>query len=165
MAKICSRRTAKSDTTEPFSLSPSHSALPDITDKEFRNENAASIAFWYKISETEHHYYKHYYMDRNSVVPSHFLSPLFLNTMYITWRKSLPLNYNSGEIHQEISYILWNVTFDYCLHRITPLFPIPSQINPIHIFPRLICRIHFNIILPPKPISAEWTLLFKTFPA
>ena len=44
-----------------------------------------------------------------------------------------------------IARILWNPKFHYHLHKILPLFPILSQINPVQSIPFYLLKLHFNI--------------------
>ena len=43
--------------------------------------------------------------------------------------------------------------------------PILSQINPVHVSPFHILKIHFNIILSSMPMSSKWSLSFKYPPS
>jgi len=43
-----------------------------------------------------------------------------------------------------------------CSHGL-PLAPLLSQMNPFHTFPSCLPKIHSNIVLPPTPISSEWS--------
>jgi hypothetical protein len=53
--------------------------------------------------------------------------------------------YTAGK---EISCILWNPKIHYCVHKILPLDPILSQLNPIHTLTPCFSKIHFNIAPP-----------------
>jgi hypothetical protein len=55
-------------------------------------------------------------------------------------------------VTQELRNILQNPKVHYRVHKIHPLAPTLSQINPIH------PKIHFNIVHPPTPWSSQWSL-------
>jgi hypothetical protein len=59
---------------------------------------------------------------------------------------------------QELLSILWNLKAHYDVHKGPPLFPILCQINPVHIIPSYLSKIHFNIIRPPTSWSSKWSL-------
>jgi hypothetical protein len=60
---------------------------------------------------------------------------------------------------QELLSILWNPKVHYRVHKSTPLIPIRSYINPIHIIPSYLSKIHFNIVHPSTFSSSQWLLL------
>jgi hypothetical protein len=61
---------------------------------------------------------------------------------------------------QELPSILWNPKVHYRVHKSPPLFPILSQIDPIHIILSYLCKIHFNIVHPPTSWSSQWSLSY-----
>jgi len=60
-----------------------------------------------------------------------------------------------------IPYLLQNLKVQYYVQKSPPLFPILSQMHPLHIFPNYSLKIHSNIIFPPVPRSSELSLLFR----
>jgi hypothetical protein len=55
---------------------------------------------------------------------------------------------------QELPSILWNPKVHCRVHNSPPLFPILSQISPVHTTPFYLSKIHFNMIHPPT----SWSL-------
>jgi len=59
---------------------------------------------------------------------------------------------------QEIIRLIWNPKVHYHVHKGTPLVPVLSQMNPVHILSIYFFKIRSNIIRPSKPRSSEWSL-------
>jgi hypothetical protein len=78
---------------------------------------------------------------------------------------------NSFSARQEIPRILWNLKLNYCVHKISPLVPTLSQINPItHSHPiyltsKLILSFHLWVGLPDDPFLSDFpTKTMYAFP-
>jgi hypothetical protein len=61
---------------------------------------------------------------------------------------------------QELPSISWNPKVQYRIHKSPPLVPILSPINPIHIIPSYLSKMHFNIVHPLTSWSSQWSLSF-----
>ena len=59
--------------------------------------------------------------------------------------------------------ISWNSTVHYHIHNSSPLFPVPSHINPVHVHPSYVFKFYFNVILPTTP-GVSRCLLPSVFP-
>jgi hypothetical protein len=66
--------------------------------------------------------------------------------------QSCPWEANSHSAGQEIR----NLEVHYHIHNSLPLVLILSQMNPVHISPRCLPKIHSNIIFPYMPRSSVW---------
>jgi hypothetical protein len=52
----------------------------------------------------------------------------------------------NGAPTQELPSILWNRKIHFRVHKIPPLVPILSHIDPVHTTPFYLSKIHFHII-------------------
>jgi hypothetical protein len=73
--------------------------------------------------------------------------------------KSVSWEANNHSASQEITRLLCNPKVHYCVHKSSPLVPIPSHMNPAHNFPLCFPKIHRINILPSTPRSSEWFFL------
>ena len=62
---------------------------------------------------------------------------------------------------QEITYVLLNWNVRYRVYNSRPLDPILGQINPVHNFQTLFCKIDVNIIRPFASGCSRWSLAFS----
>jgi hypothetical protein len=59
---------------------------------------------------------------------------------------------------QEISRLQWNTKVHYRGYMSPPLILILSQMHPVHTLPPCCLKIYYNIILPFKLSSSQWSL-------
>jgi hypothetical protein len=56
----------------------------------------------------------------------------------------------SRSVSQENFHLLWNLKVHCHIHKILPLVPILSQMNPVYILQPNFIHTHFNIIPPSR---------------
>jgi hypothetical protein len=69
---------------------------------------------------------------------------------------------DTSSVRQEYPRLLGNPKVHHHVHDSPPLFPILSQLNPIHTFTPYFFDVHFNIILTPKHEHARLTDKFNS---
>jgi hypothetical protein len=65
-----------------------------------------------------------------------------------------------GSALQEIIRDLWDSKVHCRVEKGLPLVPMSSQVNQVYSISLYFFKIHFNIILPSRSRSSNWTLLF-----
>jgi len=88
-----------------------------------------------------------------SVLKSQAISRLSRNNNYMIHDPSWEADSSSASL--EIHGIMWNTKLHYPVHKSPPLIRMLSHINPFHVFPNYLLKIHLNIILPSKPSSSK----------
>jgi hypothetical protein len=68
-------------------------------------------------------------------------------------KQGLPWEANVFSDRQEHFCILWEPKIRYRVHKILPLDPNLSQVNPVHTLTPFFFKDHFSIILPSTPSS------------
>jgi hypothetical protein len=68
---------------------------------------------------------------------------------------------NSHSASQGILRTLWNPKVHYRVYNSPPLFPILSQMHPVHNLPLYFPKIHSNIIHPSTFMYSKWSLAFR----
>jgi len=66
-------------------------------------------------------------------------------------------------VTQKIPRPLRNPKVHYRVKKIPPMFPVLSQMHPVHTFPPYFNNIHCNITFSSTPRSFWWSLSFMSF--
>jgi len=68
---------------------------------------------------------------------------------------------DSSSASQEIHCLIWKPKLHYPVHKSPPLVRMLSHINPFHVFPSYLLKIHLKIILPSKPQPSKRSLSLR----
>jgi hypothetical protein len=64
------------------------------------------------------------------------------------------------QLIKKILLSLWNPKVHRRVHKIPPMDPILSQLNPVRPIDPYLPKVQLNVILPPTPRSSQWSLTF-----
>jgi len=92
-----------------------------------------------------------------SYMPSMFYLPTYLID-WLTSHCSPSWEANSHSVSQEIPHLLWYLMVHYHVHKSPPLFPILSQMHPLHTFTPYFPKIYSNITLPHHLQLGLWVV-------